>query len=73
MVKYYIEKDASEFDFWGGALDRMTAASEEQKELVYERIEEYTSDGTDWTETAINDIVLFDCDDIFFPEDDEDE
>lgn len=72
-MKYYIEQDPKDFQFWGGARDRMNDATEEQKEAVYERLEEYTTDGTDWSETAINDFVWFECDDIFFKEDSDDE
>lgn len=72
-MKYYIEQEPSDFIFWGGARDRMNDATEEQKQAVYERLEDYTNDGTEWSETAINDLVWFDCDDIFFPENDEEE
>ena len=47
----------------------MADATDAQKAAVYERIDEYTDGGAEVTETAINDLVWFDCDDIF----DEDE
>lgn len=67
-MKYYIEQYPCDFQFWGGARDRMNDATEEQKKAVYERLEEYTNDGTELSETAINDLVWFECDDIFFNE-----
>ena len=72
-MKYYIEQDPEDFQFWGGARDRMNNATEEQIKAVYERLEEYTNDSADWSETAINDFVWFECDDIFFEEDSDDE
>lgn len=68
-MKYMVECDAEDFEFWGGAADRMADATDAQKAAVYERIEEYTDGGAEVTETDINDFVWFECDDIF----DEDE
>lgn len=34
-MKYYVEKDPADFDFWGGACDRMDGATEKQKQIVY--------------------------------------
>ena len=66
-MKYYVEKDPADFDFWGDARDRMDGATEKQN--VYERLEEYASDGTERSETDVNDFVRYACDDIFYEED----
>lgn len=52
----------------------MNDATNEQRDQVFERIAEEFEYNEDITETDINDLVWFECDDIFFPEDeDEDE
>ena len=52
----------------------MNDATDDQREQVFERITEEFECNEDVTETDINDLVWFECDDIFFPEDeDEDE
>ena len=65
------------FEFWAGARDRMVDATDEQREQVYDRIKEYCEslycDGRYPSETDINDLVWFDCDDIFFPDESDDE
>lgn len=72
---YKVYFDFEKFDFWAGAKDRIESATEEQKALVKERIEDWLRDLEDCgqipEETAINDLVWFDCDDIFFPEEQE--
>ena len=76
MIEYVrVAYDFQSFDFWGGARDRIAHATDEQKEKVKERIEEYFDDGMDYcpTETEINDLVWFECDDIFFDEGEEDD
>ena len=69
---YKIEFDFDEFNFWGGARDRIESATDNQKQKVKERIEEsfYNEDPTD---TEINDLVWFECDDIFNNEEQEEE
>lgn len=64
-MKYIVECDAAEFEFWSGAADRMTGATVAQREAVCERLEEYFDGSTEATEADINDFVWFDCDDIF--------
>lgn len=49
----------------------MNSATEEQRQMVYARIEDAFVDDFA-SETDINDLVWFDCDDIFF-EDEEGE
>lgn len=71
-ITYAIELDPEDFGFWSGAEDRMNDATEEQKEQVYERLEEWFDalliDGEIPSDTDVNDFVWFECDDIFFPE-----
>lgn len=66
-ITYVVEEPVQNFKFWAGAKHRMDDATDEQREEVFQRIVEYTISET-WTETEINDFVWFDCDDIFFPE-----
>ena len=74
MITYETTIEPCEFEFWSGAKDRMDDATEEQREAVYARIEEWAGCMTEPpTETDINDWVWFECDDIFFPEEDEGE
>lgn len=48
----------------------MDDATEEQRQLVYARIEDAFVDDFP-TKTDVNDLVWFECDDIFFPEEEE--
>ena len=61
--------------FWSGARDRWNDATDEQKEMVWDRILEIFAYGDESipSETEINDLVWFECDDIFFPEEDDEE
>lgn len=61
------EVDHEEFEFWGGARARMDNATEEQRQLVYARIEDVFVDEIP-TYGEVNDFVWLRCDDIFFPE-----
>ena len=74
---YKVEFDIDRFEFWAGAKDRMDDATEEQKRKVAERLEEYFAGYEDIenipTDITINDIVWFECDDIFFPEENEED
>ena len=69
-MQYKCEFDAYIFTFWSGAADRWDNATDEQREQVVDRLEEYFCDETP-TETQINDIVWFECDDIFFNEEED--
>ena len=64
------ELDPEDFEFWRGAKARMDDATEEQKQLVYARIDDVFVDDFP-TETDVNDLVWFGCDDIFFPDEEE--
>lgn len=73
MFDYKTYASVDDFHFWLGARDRMEAATPEQRDAVEERIEEFCQDLEGLpTQTQINDLVWFDCDDIFFPDEEED-
>ena len=50
----------------------MDDATEEQRQLVCARLEDVFVDDFP-TETDVNDFVWFECDDIFYPEEEEEE
>lgn len=68
-MKVYSEINPEDFEFWAGALDRMNGATEEQRQRVYARIEDVFMDDFP-SEIDVNDLVWFECDDIFFPDED---
>lgn len=70
-VTYTATVDLDDFEFWSGAKSRMDDATDEQREQVFERVADYCEYADEVTECTINDIVWFECDDIFFPEEDE--
>lgn len=72
MIKLLTEIHPWEFDFWGGALNLMLDATEDQRNLVYERIEEVFGFLNYVDEKILNDFVWFQCNDIFFGDDEED-
>lgn len=64
-MKYFIEQEASEFEFCGRALEKMNEATSEQQHEIFERLEGCFSDG-EYSKTDINDFVWLECDDIFY-------
>lgn len=72
-MKYMVECDAADFEFWQGAADRMADATDTQKLAVYRRLEEYADGSEAVTEYDINDFVWFECDDIFDEEGEDDD
>lgn len=68
---YKVEFNIYNFDFWAGAYDRVRNATNEQLDQVAKRIEDMLGDDIP-SDVDINDFVSFECDDIFFPEEDED-
>ena len=71
---YKVEFDVDNFEFWSGARDRIEGANEDQKRAVQDRIEEYFEGcGEIPTDTQINDLVWFECDDIFYSDEEEDD
>lgn len=71
-MRYYVEFDPRDFEFWGGAKERMDSATDEQREEVHDRIEILCYE-QECSQTDINDFVWFECDDIFDGDEDEDE
>ena len=71
-VKRELSFDDLDNFFWSGARDRWDDATDEQKEMVWDRIIDlfaYDVDGNIPTETELNDFVWFECDDIFNKDD----
>jgi len=68
------ELDFNDLDdfFWSGARDRWNDATDDQKERVWDLIQDVFMDEIP-TETEVNDFVWFDCDDIFNEEEDDDD
>lgn len=64
------EVDPEDFEFWGEAKARVDDATEEQRQLVFARLQDVFLDDFP-TETDVNDYVWFECDDIFYPEEEE--
>lgn len=56
-------------NLWAGAKQRWDDGSDEQRLQVVDRILEYFEDASD---VEINDFVWFDCDDIWFPDEEAD-
>lgn len=69
-MKYYVEFDPRDFEFWAGAKDRMDSATDEQREEVYDQIEILCYE-QECSMTDINDFVWFECDEIFDEDEDE--
>ena len=69
-MKYYVEFDPRDFEFWGGAKERMESATDEQREEVYNQIEILCYE-QECSEIDINDFVWFECDEIFEDEDED--
>lgn len=60
-------------ELWSGAQDRWRDADDDTREAVFDRICDWTEDEEEVDMTTVNDLIWFECDDLFFPEDDEDE
>ena len=71
-VKREISFDDLERFFRSGAKQRWEGATDDQKERVWDLIQEVFMDEIP-TETEVNDFVWFDCDDIFNEKEEEDE
>lgn len=67
-MKYYVEINPCDFEFWAGAKERMDSATDEQRKEVYDQIEILAYE-QDCSATDINDFVWFECDEIFEDED----
>ena len=71
-VKNDIDKNDLDDLLWSGARDRWIDATDEQKEEVWSRLEDWFYDEVP-TMTEVNDTIWFECDDIFFPEEEDEE
>ena len=71
-MRYYVEFDPRDFEFWGGAKERMDSATDEQQQEVYDQIEILCYE-QDCSQIDINDFVWFECDEIFDEDENEDE
>lgn len=59
---------------WSGARDRWDGADEYTKERVWKRVCMWAECCEEVSDTWVNDVIWFECDDLFYPEDeDEDE
>lgn len=71
-VKRELNFDDLDRFFWSGARDRWNDATDDQKERVWDLIQEVFADEIP-TETEVNDFVWFECDDIFNEKDEDEE
>ena len=62
-----------EYELWCGALERWEAADDDTREAVFDRICDWTEDEEEVDMTTVNDLIWFECDDLFFPEETDDE
>lgn len=65
-----LEVDPEDFQFWGLAKARMDDATEEQRQLVFARLEEMFVEDFP-TVGEVNDFVWFKCNDIFYPKEED--
>lgn len=63
------------YELWCGALERWEAADDDTREAVFDRICDWTADDEEVDMGTVNDLIWFECDDLFFPKetDEEDE
>ena len=61
-MKIYYEQSLRDFDFWGGAKDRVKYLSDEQLDTIENTLEELYPEGM--SETEINDLFWFEEDTI---------
>lgn len=75
MVKTVKTMDVNDlgYELWCGAQERWDGADDDTREAVFDRICDWTADEEEVDMTTVNDLIWFECDDLFFPEDDEDE
>lgn len=59
------------YELWCGALDRWEDADDDTREAVFDRICDWTADEEEVDMTTVNDIIWFECDDLFYPDDED--
>ncbi len=71
-VKHELTIDEMTDFLWGAAREKWVDATGDQRRMVWDRLEDsfYKAVPEDVT---VNDAVAYDCNDIFFPEDEDDE
>lgn len=71
-VKHELTFDEMADFLWGEARKKWVEATEDQRQMVWDMLEDsfYNEVPEDVT---VNDAVAYDCDDIFFPEDEDEE
>ncbi len=71
-VKHELTFDEMTNFLWGEAREKWVEATEDQRQMVWDMLEDsfYNEVPEDVT---VNDAVAYDCDDIFFPEDEDEE
>lgn len=72
FVKRELTIDEMPDFLWGPAKEKWIDATDEQHEAVWDMLEESFANEVP-EETTVNDAVAYDCDDIFFPEDEYEE
>ena len=58
---------------WSGAKDRWDGADEYTKGRVWNRICDWAECAEEVNDTWVNDTIWFECDDLFYPDDEESE
>lgn len=74
-VKRELEMEDLYDVLWSGAADRWANATDDQRERVWDAIIDIFCDNADEypSMTEINDFIWFECDDIFYDSDEEEE
>lgn len=74
-VKRELEMEDLYDVLWGGAADRWKNATDEQRECVWETLIDIFQDNEVEIPdmTTINDFIWFECDDIFYDSEEEEE
>lgn len=64
VIKREYELDDLEYILWSGAREKWVAASDEQRERVWTLLKDIFDDRIPDL-TTVNDVIWFECDDIF--------
>lgn len=72
FVKQELTFDEMRDFLWGDAREKWIDATEDQRQMVWNMLEDIFYDELP-EDVTVNDVVAYDCDDIFFPEDDDED
>ena len=61
------------YKLWSGARERWEDADDDTREAVFDRVCDWTEEEDEVDMTTVNDLIWFECDDLFFPEDGEED